>query len=124
MIYLSEWAKYLLEKYFDPCGLKELLIEELENELPRQLAKVTGRTENYWRNILSKPGFKMVDAGLEFAVELAKDRSEKFDKSFCEYLSNMVLKGSIVKYIVNYIKVFYSASSKPPKWLLPEEPSS
>ena len=105
MIYLSGWAKYLLEKYFDPCGLRELLIEELENEFPRQLAKVTGRTENYWRNILSKPGFKMVDAGLEFAVELAKDRSEKFDKSFCEYLPNMVLKGSIVKYIVEMVKM-------------------
>jgi hypothetical protein len=81
MVYISDWAKHVIETYYRPCGLDGKLLQYLE-ELPKYLNMELGKGEGFWRDELDNKapaihGMNLIVGALEWAVKTARNSSEK-----------------------------------------------
>ena len=107
MVYISDWAKHVIETYYGPCGLDGKLLQYLE-ELPKNLTMRLGKGESFWRDELDNEISKihllsLIEGALEFAVKMARNFSEKNQVKICYYLERSIENDWILNWLAGYI---------------------
>ena len=108
MVYISDWAKHVIETYYRPCGLDGKLLQYLE-ELPKYLNMELGKGEGFWRDELDNKASKihrmtLIEGALEWAVKTARNSSEKTQSKICYYLEISIEKDWILNWLAGYTK--------------------
>jgi len=94
MVYISSWARHIIETYYYPCGLDGKLLQYLE-ELPKNLNMRLGKGLDFWRDELENREsiihrMNLIEGVLEYAVGMARNLSEKTQAKICHYLERSI----------------------------------
>ena len=108
LVYLHETTLDYIRKHYGPCGLDARLIQYLE-ELPRHLHLRLGKSEDFWREELDNPlsrlhKLDLINGGISYAVELARQNSERTGTDICHYLRESIEKDWILNWLTQYIR--------------------
>lgn len=106
--YIPEGVRMLIREYYGRCGLESRVYRLLE-ELPKRLARDVGRSEDDWRRELSDPRsqlhtLNLIRGAVEWAVEMAKSRSERTSRELCWYLETSIERDWIGSWLAGYVK--------------------
>ena len=108
LVYISNWGKELIERYYASCGIDKLLFQ-LIDDLPSHLSSELGKDAEFWQKELDDPVSKihrlsLLDGAIEYAVKLAENLSEKTGAGLCEYLGDSIERNWIGNWLAGYIK--------------------
>jgi hypothetical protein len=107
LVYISNWGKKLIERYYASCGIDKLLFQ-LIDDLPSHLSSELGKDAEFWQKELDDPVSKihrlsLLDGAIEYAVKLAENLSEKTGAGLCEYLGDSIERNWIGNWLAGYI---------------------
>ena len=97
MVRISDWIMELIREHYGACGLEKEVIRLIER-LPTRMCLELGKSEEFWRKELEDPTSKinelnLLEGAIKFAVNKAKDLSEKTGRDVCEYLEDPIERG-------------------------------
>ena len=109
MVYISDWGKELIEKYYASCRIERQLLQAIE-DLPSYLSlKLSKKDVKFWQKELDDPMSKihrmnLLDGAIGYAVKHAENISEKTGAGLCEYLGNSIERNWIGNWLAGYIR--------------------
>jgi len=109
LVYISNWGKELIERYYASCGIDKLLFQ-LMDDLPSHLSlKLSKKDVKFWQKELDDPMSKihklnLLDGAIGYAVKHAENLSEKHGAGLCEYLGDSIERNWIGNWLAGYIK--------------------
>ncbi len=112
LVYVSNWAKALIEKYYGACGLKDSIFRLIE-VLPDRLNLKLGKSRDFWLRELDDPASKihalnLLDGAIEHSINVAKHLSEKTGVEFCKHLRDSIERDWIGSWLTGYIRSMLS----------------
>ena len=108
MVYISNWGKELIERYYASCGIDKLLFQ-LIDDLPSHLSSELGKDAEFWQKELDDPVSKihrmnLLDGAIGYAAKRAENLSEKTGAGLCEYLWDSIERNWIGNWLAGYIR--------------------
>ncbi|MEM0461824.1 MAG: hypothetical protein QXH32_02120 [Candidatus Caldarchaeum sp.] len=106
--WITEYVKWLVERYFGPCGLVEDALKELRN-LPKRLSRILGCDEETWREYLSDENkaptkLNLIEGAVKYVGEKALYNSEKHGRDLCHYLNLALDNEEMTRWLSGYLE--------------------
>ncbi|MEM2687249.1 MAG: hypothetical protein QW796_02760 [Thermoproteota archaeon] len=106
--WITQYVRYLVDRYFGPCGLVDDAINELR-KLPKNLSRMLGKDEDFWRQYLSDPNkpptrLNLIEGAVSFVGENALRLSEEHGRDVCYYLNLALDKEEMTNWLAGYLR--------------------
>ena len=90
---LSKYAKNLIDEYFEPCGLKNSVLIEIEDIINKSDGRIN-------------PNSNIIGIGLEWAASLAESLARRMNKDICYYIEMAIKHRWLTSYIPGWRGVY------------------